>query len=303
MTVQTEATSIAALPVERAPSLGRLWRAGRLVRRQPLGAMGAVVIVLLLTAAVFVDALRTTDPRAFGNDILERPSGEHWFGTNRKGQDMWSRVLYATRPALMVGVATVAFGVVGGTVLALIAGYFGGWLDMLISRLADILTAFPGILFGLVMATAMGSGLRSVVIAISIIVAPIIMRVIRAGVLSERHRQYVEAARVLGASGPRVMFRHILPNVMPLVLVIATATLPAAILLESSLTFLGAGLPLGEPSWGNDLNFQARALFTTAPWLAIFPGLALSLTVLAFNLLGDALRDLFDPRLRGSGLR
>jgi peptide/nickel transport system permease protein len=303
MTTQTDAQPLLVVPRAHRPAAQPLRWAGRFARRQPLGAFGAVVIAALLVAAVFTPYLRTSDPQAFGNAILERPSGDHWFGTNRKGQDMWSRVLYATRPALAVGVATVTFGVVGGTLLALVAGYFGGRIDMLISRLADIMIAFPGILFGLVMATALGAGLRSVVIAISIVVAPIIMRVIRAGVLGESQRPYVEAARVIGATGPRVMFRHILPNVLPLVLVIATATLPAAILLESSLTFLGAGLPLGEPSWGNDLNFQARALFTTAPWLAIFPGIALSLTVLAFNLLGDALRDILDPRLRGSGIQ
>lgn len=270
------------------------------MRHQPLGAFSVVIIALLVIAAVFAPHLHTSDPTAFGRDVLVSPNATHWFGTNRQGQDLWSRVLYGARPSLLVGTVTVAFGVIGGTVLGIIAGYIGGPLDTAISRIADVLISFPTILFGLVMAAALGPGLKSVMIAISIIVVPIVMRIIRGGVLQERERMYVEAARVLGASERRLMFRHILPNMMPLVIVVASTTLPAAILIEASLTFLGLGLPLGQPSWGNDLGADARRYFTTAPWLAIFPGVALSLAVLAFNLLGDSLRDVLDPRLRGA---
>ncbi len=288
--------------VARRPRL-RLSAARRFARRQPLGAAGAAFIVLLVLAAIFVGQLHTSDPRAFGGDVLTGPSRAHWFGTNRNGQDLWSRVLYGARPSLFVGTATVAFGVVGGTLLGLLAGYFGGVLDAVISRLADVMIAFPTVLFGLVMAAALGPGMKSVIIAISIVVAPIIMRIVRGGVLQERHRPYVEAARVIGASQRRIVLRHLLPNILPLVIIIASTTLPAAILLESALTFLGVGLPIGDPSWGNDLGANARKYFDTHPYLAIFPGLALSLTVLAFNLLGDALRDTLDPRLRGTNAR
>ena len=287
------------------PALPRRWaRNGlRFVRRQPLGAFGLLVIVAFTLASLFADYLRTSDPKAFGDDILSDPGWAHWFGTNRDGQDLWSRVLYRARPSLRVGIATVGIALAGGTVLGLLAGYFGGPIDTLISRAADIMVAFPALLFGLVMAAWLGPGLRSVIIAISVVFTPIIMRIVRSGVLQERNRAYVEAARVVGASEARVMARHILPNLVPLLIVVASTTLPAAILAESGLTFLGAGLPLGEPSWGNDLGPKARTYFDVAPWLAIFPGIALSLTVLAFNLLGDALRDELDPRLRGSGLR
>lgn len=289
--------------LERPPSAPARGLASvrRFIRTQPLGAASVVVIVLIVVAAIFAPALRTSDPTRFGRDVLVGPSAAHWFGTNRQGQDLWSRVIYGARPSLQVGIVTVAFGVLGGTVLGLLTGYLGGWLDTLISRAADVLVAFPTILFGLVIAAALGAGLRSVIVAISIIIAPIVMRIVRSSVLQERQTMYVEAARVIGASDARVMFRHILPNVLPLVIVIASTTLPAAILLEAGLSFLGVGLPLGQPSWGNDLGADARRYFTSAPWLAIFPGLALSLTVLAFNLLGDALRDVLDPRLRGRG--
>ncbi len=295
-----------AAVLEGARVQGPAWlrRARLFVRRQPLGAASLVVIGILVFAAVFADApfMRTSDPQAFGTNILVGPSADHWFGTNRNGQDLYSRVVYGARPSLLVGVATVVISVAGGTVLGLLAGYLGGVVDTAISRLAEVLLSFPAILFGLVVATWLGPGLRSVIVAISIIFTPVIMRIIRGAVLVERHRMYVDAARVIGCSEARLMFRHILPNIGPLVIVVASTTLPAAILAESALTFLGVGLPLGEPSWGNDLGPQARAYFNMAWWLAVFPGLALSLTVLAFNLLGDALRDELDPRLRGTGI-
>ncbi|MCC6381501.1 MAG: ABC transporter permease [Dehalococcoidia bacterium] len=275
----------------------------RFIRRQPLGTAAIVVIVVLVFAALFAPLLNTTDPKEFGEDILAEPGSAHWFGTNRNGQDMWSRVVYGARPSLAVGLATVTFSVIGGAVLALLAGYAGGWIDIAISRLFEVVNSIPAILFGLVIGVAMGQGLWPVVIAVTVAFTPAIGRILRGSVLAERNRQYVEAAQVIGASGPRVMFRHVLPNILPLMIVIASTTLPAAILTEAALSYLGVGLPVGDPSWGQDLGGSARSLFTLAPWLAIFPGLALSLTVLAFNLLGDALRDELDPRLRGSGIR
>ncbi len=288
--------------ISTAPSSS--WRtARRFARRQPVGAVALVVILTIVAMAIFADHLRTSDPREIGaGPFLQSPGWDHWFGTNRNGIDVWSRVLHGARPSLQVGLLAVTFGLGGGTLLGLMAGYYGGKLDFLVSRLAEFVISFPPIIVGIVVATAMQPGLRSVILSITIVLAAATTRIMRGAVLQEREQAYVQAALVMGASGPRLMFRHILPNVTPLGIVLASALLPSAILFESALTFLGFGLPPGDPSWGADLSGQSRTYFTVAPWLAIFPGLALSITILAFNLLGDSLRDVLDPRLRGSGI-
>ncbi|MFN0094539.1 MAG: ABC transporter permease [Dehalococcoidia bacterium] len=303
MTAESPALPAAGLQV--GPSaVSRRWRnVRRFVRRQPLGTLGIAIIVVLAVLAIFAPWLRTSDPNEFGDDVIVSPSADHWFGTNRNGQDIWSRVVYGARPSLMVGLMTVAAALVGGTLLGLSAGYLGGWIDLVISRIFEVLNSFPAVLFGLVVGVALGPGLGTVILAISIVFTPAIGRILRGGVISERSRQYVEAARVIGASEGRVMMRHMLPNIAPLIIVLASTTLPAAILTEAALSFLGVGLPLDQASWGKDLGGQTRSYFTLAPWLAIFPGIALSLTVLAFNLLGDALRDELDPRLRNTAFR
>ncbi len=298
------AEATAAVPVSGSFSglsfFGRQRRGiSRFVRTQPLGVVGVAIIAVIVCAALFAEVLTTKSPTATSVNILQEPSSDHVFGTTRQGKDVYARVIYGARVSLKVGVFTVLLSVVGGTVLALIAGYFGGLADMVISRIADILIAFPSILFALTLATSIGKGERTIVIAISIIFIPVIMRIMRGAVLQQRSSQYVEAARVLGASELRIMFRHLLPNLLSIAIITASATLPAAILTESGLSFLGVGVALGEPSWGGDLSGDARQFFQIAWWMAIFPGLALSLTVLAFNLLGDALRDTLDPRLRG----
>ena len=280
-----------------------LQRARRFARRQPLGAFGAVVLAAVVLAAIFADFLRTSDPTLIGaGPVLQGPGSDHWFGTNRQGQDVWTRVLYGARPTLIVATLTVAFGLGGGMILGLAAGYLRGSVDFIISRITEFVFSFPPIIVGIVVATALEPGLRSVIIAISIVVVAAATRVIRSAVLQQREMAYVESARVIGASPLRIMVRHIFPNTLPLGIVLLSALLPSAILFESALTFLGFGLPPGEASWGADLSGQTRTFFTLAPWLAIFPGLALSLTILAFNLLGDSLRDVLDPRLRGTGL-
>jgi ABC-type dipeptide/oligopeptide/nickel transport system permease subunit len=267
-----------------------------------LGALGVAIIVIVVFAALFADLITQHDPTATSVDILESPSGDHWLGTTRQGKDVYARVVYGAQVSLQVGLATVLISVIGGTALALLAGYFRGLIDQGISRIADILIAFPSILFALTLATSLGKGLSTVVISISIIFTPVIMRIMRGAVLQQRESPYVEAARVLGASEWRIIFRHLLPNLIGIAIVTASATLPAAILTESGLSFLGVGVDLGEPSWGGDLSGDARQFFQLAWWMAVFPGLALSFTVLAFNLLGDSLRDALDPRLRGTGV-
>ncbi len=279
----------------------------RFVRTQPLGAAAFVIILLLVFAALFAPYLRTSDPRGFdGDQILAGPGSAHWFGTNREAQDLWSRVLYGTRPALQIGFGAVGVSLLIATVLALASGFLGGFVDTVISRLIEILICLPAILWALVLSTSAddipgleGRGVKTLIVAISIGLFPIITRILRGNVIQERSRPYVESARVIGASELRIMARHILPNLAPLLIVVASATLPAAILAESGLSFLGLGLPPGDPSWGGDLGGKARNLFKTYWWLPVFPGLALSVTVLAFNLLGDAFRDVLDPRLRG----
>ena len=302
MAVDTQA--LPARPQAGPSTFSRAWnRSKRFVRRQPLGTAGVFVILILIIMAVFAPWLNTVDPKMFGEDVLVGPNSDHWFGTNRDAQDMWSRVIYGARPSLAVGLSVVGIALIGGTILALLAGYLSGWVDIIISRTFEVLNSIPAILFGLVIGIAMGPGLDAVIIAVSVSFTPAIGRIMRSGVLAERNRQYVEAARVIGAPEMRVMWRHLLPNCIPLMIVLASTTLPAAILTEAALSYLGVGLPVGDPSWGQDLGGQARSFFTIGWWLAVFPGVALSLTVLAFNLLGDALRDELDPRLRNTGLR
>jgi ABC-type dipeptide/oligopeptide/nickel transport system permease subunit len=305
-----QATRATPFPLEQdfLPPRQRLAWLRRFIRREPLGTIGAVVVIIMIFGAIAAPILHTSDPKGFSADILSSPTWDHFFGTNREGKDIWSRVLYGGRVSLRVGLATVIITVLGGTFLALIAGYLGGIIDFAFGRIADVLIAFPAILFALTLRTSIGSDIPDVpfmsngevlvVIAIVVVFTPSIFRIMRGAVLEQRGATYVDAARVVGASESRIMFRHLLPNLAGLMIVVTSTTLPAAILTESALSFLGVGVELGTPSWGADLSGNARQYFVDAPWIAIFPGVALSLTVLAFNLLGDSLRDTLDPRLR-----
>ena len=281
----------------------------RWVRREPVGALGVFLILLIGFGAAFAPYLNTVNPQsleAFSPDVLESPSVDHFFGTDKTGKDMWSIVLYGGRVSLKIGVATVLIGTVAGTLLALIAGFLGGIVDFSFSRVADILIAFPAILFALTIDTVFAEDLPDLpalsgeefarALAISLVFMPSAFRIMRGSVLEQRSTQYVEAALVVGASRWRIMLRHILPNITGLMIVLTTISLPAAIITEATLAFL---LGSHVPSWGAQLSGESRVFFTRAPWLAIFPGAALSLTVFAFNIFGDSLRDTLDPRLRG----
>ena len=292
------------------PPRSRLHGLAKFVRREPLGTAGAVLILLIVVAALFAPLLSTDDPRQFSGDVLESPSSSHFFGTTREGKDVYSRVMYGARLAHKVGVATVLISIIGGTAFALAAGFFGGVVDWILSRIAEVLITFPPILFALTIRTSfkddipenvpgISQGELLVILAIVVLYTPLIFRLMRGAVLEQRGQLYVESARVTGATGLRIMVRHILPNLTGIVIIVSTTSLPAAILLESSLGFLGVGVAVGTPSWGADLSGSARSFFVQAPWIAIFPGAALAITVLAFNLLGDSLRDTLDPRLRG----
>ena len=280
------------------------WAQGawRFVRLQPLGTFGILIIVAVGIGAAFSQYLWTSDPEAFGRDFLQGPSADYWMGTNRKGQDLWSRVVYGARPSLMIGIGAVGISMLVAVSLSLMAGYLKGLIDILISRLIEILIAVPGLLWLILFTTAVDRSITTLMFAIAFSITPLTTRVLRGNVIQESASTYAESARVVGASNLRIMFRHILPNLLPLAIVNASIIIPAAILLEAGLTFLGLGLEPGTPSWGVDLGPNARSHFASGWWLPVFPGVALSLTVLAFNFLGDSLRDVLDPRLRGSGL-
>ena len=302
---------------ERGAALSRRWRAVlRFARLQPGGTFGIIVILMVVVAAIFAPYLKTIgdgerDVRriaiAEGKQLdstgyLQPPNSDWWFGTNSAGQDMWSRVIYGTRPTLIIGVGAVGIAMTVAITLALSMGFLRGFVDAFLLRILETGIAVPGLLWLILFTTALGRSLPVIVVAVSLAFAPLTTLVLRGNVLQEASTAYVEAARVIGASNARIMLRHILPNLLPLAIVNASIIIPAAIMAEAGLAFLGFGLPPPSPSWGVDIGPTARAYFYTAWWLPVFPGVALSLTVLAFNFLGDSLRDVLDPRLRGSGL-
>jgi peptide/nickel transport system permease protein len=270
-----------------------------LVRRYPLGAAGALIVAIFVIMALFAPWIvqfdpTTTNPRA----SLAQPGEAHWLGADFMGRDMWSRIVYGARISLAVGVGSTALGCILGVAIGLLSGYFGGWFDLIVQRFMDMLQSLPLLVVALVMAASLGPSIQNVIIAISIPLVPNIARVIRSTTLTLREMPYVEAARAAGASELGIALRHVLPNTLAPLIVLATAQLGAAILTEASLSFLGLGIPEPHPSWGRMLSESAAEYIRTAPWLAIFPGIAISLTVFGTNLLGDAVRDILDPRLR-----
>ena len=281
----------------------------RWARREPAGALGVLLILLVAFGAAFAPFLRTTNPQtleAFTANVLEGPSADAFFGTDRQGKDVWSSVLYGGRISLKIGVATVLVGTVGGTLLALLAGFIGGVVDFAFSRIADMIIAIPALLLALTIDVVLGEQLPDLpalpkeelgrVLAISLFFMPSAFRIMRGSVLEQRNAQYVEAATLIGAGQIRIMLRHILPNITGLMIVLTTISLPAAILTEATLSFL---LGSDAPSWGAELSGDSRRFFQSAQWIAIFPGAALALTIFAFNIFGDSVRDTLDPRLRG----
>jgi len=256
--------------------------------------------VMALTA-VFADVLQTHDPIATNAAYtLGAPNAEHWLGTDHLGRDIYSRIVHGARVSLIVGLASTLLGSVLGGLIGLLSGYIGGKTDLIAQRVLDILQGLPLLVLALVMSAALGPAIHNVVIAISIPIIPRAARVIRSSVLSIREMQYVEAARSLGVRHLRIAFRHILPNTVGPFIVLCTAQLGSAILVEATLSFLGLGVPEPYPSWGRMLSVSAAEYAQKAPHLVLFPGIAISLAVFGSNLLGDALRDVLDPRLRGA---
>ncbi|MGE0750348.1 MAG: ABC transporter permease [Variibacter sp.] len=274
-------------------------RLGRLALQHPLGAVGAFIMALFVFAAIFADPITIFDPLTTNSSIsLARPDAAHWFGADFMGRDIFSRIVYGARISLAVGIGSTALGCFFGVALGLASGYLGGWTDLIVQRVVDVLQAMPVLVLALVMAASLGPSLTNTIIAIAIPLIPYSARVIRSNTLALREQPFVEAARAVGMSEFRIALRHVLPNTLAPLIVIATAQLGAAILTEASLSFLGLGIPEPYPSWGRMLSESAAEYVRTAPWLVIFPGLAISLAVFGTNLLGDALRDILDPRLR-----
>jgi peptide/nickel transport system permease protein len=284
----------------RAPQWvgGTVWR---FARKKPLGAVGALIMVAIVATALLANLFATHDPIATeAARTLARPSVDHWLGTDNLGRDIYSRIVHGARVSLIVGVASTLLGSALGGVIGLLSGYAGGRVDLVTQRFLDILQGLPLLVLALVMSAALGPSITNVVIAISVPIIPRAARVIRSSVLAIREMQYVEAARAVGLRHLRIAFRHVLPNTMGPFIVLCTAQLGSAILVEAALSFLGLGVPEPYPSWGRMLSLSAAEYAQKAPHLVLFPGLAISLAVFGSNLLGDALRDTLDPRLRGA---
>lgn len=268
--------------------------------RNKLVLAGSAMVVILMLLALLAHLISPSDPVATNSrETLQAPSAQHWFGTDRFGRDVLSRVLHGSRISLWVGIVSIAIAVAVGIILGLFSGYFGGWADHLISRAMDVVFSFPALLLAITMAAMLGSGLNNALLAIAIVYSPLFGRVVRGEVLAERQREYVEAARMIGARDARIIGLHIFPNVLSSIIVQGSVSVSNAILIEASLSYLGLGTRPPNPSWGTMLN-EGRAVLETAPWTSVFPGLAIMLAVLAFNLLGDGLRDVLDPRLRSA---
>jgi peptide/nickel transport system permease protein len=254
------------------------------------------VVVLMVLLAVLAPWVAPFDPLATGFAMVRKaPSGTNWFGTDEVGRDLASRVIWGGRASLAAGVISVSIAVGIGVPLGMLAGYVGGAVDAVVSRITDAMLAIPFLILAIALAAFLGPSLGNAMIAIGITATPIFVRLARGQVLTVRAEDYVEAARAVGNAPARILLRHILPNILPPVIVQATLAIAAAIIAEASLSFLGLGQQPPAPSWGSMLNTAQRFL-TQAPWMAIFPGLAIFVTVLAFNLLGDGLRDALDPK-------
>jgi peptide/nickel transport system permease protein len=273
----------------------------RFCRRKPLGAIGAAIVLAMLLMAGFAERLApyNYDETIRGARMMP-PSATHWLGTDNLSRDMWSRIVYGARISVTIGLMTIALATLAATALGVSSAYFGGVYDLVLQRIIDAWLSFPYLIIILSVMAVLGPGLLNVILSLTVIVTATNSRVIRAATLALIGSQYVEAARAIGCGHARIIVRHILPNVAATIIILATIGLGAVILAESALSFLGFGVPPPYPSWGAMLSGSGRTYMFRAPWMAIWPGVAISLAVFGFNMLGDALRDVLDPRLRGA---
>jgi ABC-type dipeptide/oligopeptide/nickel transport system permease subunit len=286
-------------PDTRLSAASAEWRrTARVLGRNRLVLAGALMVALVVLLALLAGVIAPYDPIA--NNVraaLQPPSSFYFFGTDRFGRDVFSRVVFGSQLSLLVALVSVAISATCGTLLGLASGFYGGWVDDVIGRVMDVLFSFPALVLAIAVAATLGPGITNAIIAIAVVYAPLFGRVVRGPVLVERSKDYVEAARAMGAGSRRLILRHVLPNVLSPLTVQVTLTFSHAILLESYLSFLGLGTQPPYPSWGTMLQ-EGRTFLETAPWMSIFPGLAIMLAVLGFNLLGDGIRDALDPRVR-----
>jgi peptide/nickel transport system permease protein len=315
----TEAVFAPEEKLERRLWADTLRSIGLFIRRKPLGAVCGFLILVMLFAAIFADGRvigrnePLLAPQWYDHQALtersQGPSLHHPFGTDELGRDMLSRIIYGARVSVVVGFSAVTLAALISTLVGTLSGYFGGWLDTLTQRVVDIWISFPPLVLLVTIVTMFsprgGPEQRAfwLILALGIIIAAGSSRVVRGAVISVRNNQYVEAARTLGASDLRIVVRHIVPNVLPVVIILSTVQLGAAILAEASISFLGYGIPPPFPAWGTMLSGKGIQYMRADPWLAFWPGLAIALAVYSFNMLGDALRDVLDPRLRGASQR
>jgi peptide/nickel transport system permease protein len=287
-------------PGRRAPS-GALHLVGRLFRDKPLGAFGFVICAIFLFCGIFADVLA---PYGYNQisplNRLKPPSAQFWLGTDNLGRDMLSRCLYGAQISVIIGLSAAALATVVSILIGIVSGYLGGKLDMIMQRFVDAWMSFPDLIILIVVVSVVGPGMGPVIVLLGLLYGIGGSRIIRGAVLSVRENAYVHAAQSTGASLPRILWRHILPNVMAPVIVLFTTRVGAVILAESGLAFLGLGVPPPAPTWGGMLSGSGRSFMYMAPWLALAPGLCITMVVYAINVFGDALRDLLDPRMRGS---
>ncbi|WP_372426454.1 ABC transporter permease [Salinarimonas chemoclinalis] len=273
-------------------------RAWRRLRRRPAAMASLVVVLVIVACALLAPWIAPYDPTAQSwSAVRKAPSAAHWLGTDEVGRDVLSRVIWGARASLAAGVISVLIAMAAGIPLGLVAGYVGGWTDAALGRLTDAMLAIPFLILAIALAAFLGPNLTNAMIAIGVTATPIFIRLTRGQVLAARSEEWVEAARAVGNPHWRIALRHVLPNVLPPILVQATLTIATAVIAEASLSFLGLGQQPPMPSWGSMLN-SAQRFLAQAPWMAVFPGLAIFVTVLAFNVLGDGLRDALDPRGR-----
>ncbi len=298
-TVSAEILPAEAAATETVSRVRALWA---VMRRKPLGLASAGLLVLLVLTAIFADVIAPFDPNETHPEIrLSAPSRAHLFGTDDIGRDVLSRVIYGARISLWVGLLAVGIGTAAGMVIGLVCGFWEGRIDMILQRVMDAIQAIPGLVLALAIVAVLKPSTTNAMLAIAVVIIPGNSRIVRGAVMSAKQNRYVEAAQALGCRQLHVLLSHILPNVTAPILIIASIWLGNAILIEASLSFLGVGTQPPDPSWGLMLSSTGRAFMEQAPWLAVFPGLAISLAVFGFNLFGDTLRDAWDPKLRRRG--
>jgi len=290
--------SAAVLPQKTVKTRTELQKALQQLARNRSAVVGGIVLTGIILVALLAPWLAPEDPveQNYAR-VLSSPSSEHLFGTDQFGRDILSRIIIGSRQSLAVAAIAIAIAASAGTLLGLLSGFFGGWIDTIIQRVIDVLLAFPGILFAMAVVAILGPGLLNAMIAVGISLIPSYARMVRGSVLSQKENQFVEAARLCGAGSSRILARHILPNVLGPVIVLITVSIAWAILIGASLSFLGLGAQLPEPEWGLDLS-MAREYLREAWWMTTFPGLAIMVTVVSVNLIGEGLRDALDPRTR-----